>query len=355
MENKIFKLTPLRSQSFAQWVFRQPVEENAIISLNNLLATKKITEITDSEIAVIDAQFGTAITSDFILNLEEFYAVYLNNCLADQRLELDELADLRHLKKLFGLPDHVIENLHRKIGGAVYRQTFEAAVADGELTKEEKAFIQDLEETLRLPKELSEKISGEVREGFMAMKLEAASRDQRLSPGEEKELKTIAASLGIAVSGNSASSAQLQRMKVFWALENLELPTARAPIPLGKGEICHYASEPAKWKRISGRNWSAPRSAARVSDGNEMTIAVAYGGRYLEPVDEGNVYLTNRRVVLEGENNRVAIKLEKILRVKAYRDGLEIVRESGKNPILSCEDSAEVAILLNRLLQSTAF
>gem|GEM_PF-1516631 len=347
----IFKTVALKTQSFAQRIFRQQVEENAIISVNNLLSVRDFQDISRNDISVIDAHYGTQVLSDFKLNLEEFYAVYLNHCLKDRRLDLQELAELRHLKQLFGLSDQAVDHLHQCIGGAVYQQTFAEAVADGRLTHEEKAFLHELEDTLCLPKKLSEKISYEVSSGFLREKLSLVSEDQRLSPEEEKELRAISTSLGMSVSAQSVSGKHLQRMKLYWALENLNLPIVPSGVPLQKGEVCHCMAESVEWKKVSGRNWSAPHSTQRLFDGSEVPVATAYGGRYLESVDHGTVYITSRRIIFDGMENRISVKLEKILRVKAYAGALEIVREIGKNPIFHCKEPGEIGVLLDRLMR----
>jgi hypothetical protein len=352
MSDPIFNSRSLIPQSFAQRVFRQQVEENAIIEVNNLLATKKIREITYEDIVTIDNRYDTHLRSDFVLNLEEFYAVYLSYCLKDRRLDEDELFNLQQLKYLFGISDKTIEFLHAQIGGAVYRSTFEETVADGKISKEEAAFLEDLNLTLRLPKEFADKISAEVRSGFMSEKISEMTNDFRLSPEEEKELLLISTNLNIRISADNITGKQLQQMKRYWALENLELPTSAIDISVQKEEVCHYKTDHAEWKKVNGRNWSASRYSMNIADGLEVSIEVAYGGRYLEFIDTGVVYLTNKRIILDGQNNRTSIKLEKILRVKLFKDALEIVRETGKNPIILCKNPGELGVLVSRLLHS---
>jgi len=349
----IFKTVALKTQSFAQRIFRQQVEENAIISVNNLLTVRRFQDISRKDISLIDAYYGTQVLSDFKLNLEEFYAAYLNYCLKDRRLDLQELAELRHLKQLFGLSDQAVDHLHQRIGGVVYQQTFAEAVSDGKLTHEEKAFLHELEDTLCLPKTLSEKISYEVSSGFLQEKLSLVSEDQRLSQEEERELRAISNSLGISLSAQSVSGKHLQRMKLYWALENLDLPITTSGVPLQKGEVCHCKSESVEWKKVSGRNWSPPHSTQRLFDGSEVPVTTAYGGRYLEPVDNGAIYITDRRIIFDGVEKRTSVKLEKIQRVKAYVGALEIVRESGKNPIFHCKEPGELGVLLDRLLRES--
>lgn len=351
MESRIFKSHPLIKQSFAQRILHQQVEENAIIAVNNLLAEKEIRAINQEDLADIDNRYGTELSIDFTLNLEEFYATYLNHCLKDSRLDHQELQDLQHLKHLFQLSDKTIESLHKSIGSKVYKKTFQQAVSDGMLTTKESEFLNDLECALRLPKEIVEKISEQARKGVINEKLSEISEDFRLSPDEEKELLAISANLGVSLPDDRATKKQLEQMKHYWALENLDLPIIDSEISLHKDEICHFKIDSSSWKKVYGRNWSPSNPFSRIANGKELSVKNSYKGKYLETVDQGVIYLTNRRIIFDGIEKRTSIKLVTIQRLKLYSDALEIVRETGKNPILLCNEPGEFAILLSRLLQ----
>jgi hypothetical protein len=50
----VFELRPLINKSLFQKLFRQEPDENAIIELNNLLASQEITSIGKEDIRLID-------------------------------------------------------------------------------------------------------------------------------------------------------------------------------------------------------------------------------------------------------------------------------------------------------------
>ena len=354
MANTIFKKFPLVKQSLAQIIFRQFPEENAIIELNNLFATRSIKEITFQDIDQIQSKYGLDLRSEYQLNLEEFYAVFLAHCLKDQVLDQTELEDLLHLKSLFLLPDASIDNLHQKIGELVYQQSFEEAISDGRLSKEEKQFLSDLEQTLSLPKELSSKIAEEAKKGFFQSYIETVSEDSRLSPDEEKELHAIATSLGIKLSSSSGTSKKLNQLKHYWSLENLELPQIETELKLQKQEVCYFECPNVNWLKVSGRNWTVVNlnsNPKEVFTGKESTIDSVYRHQ-LTRVDSGKIYLTDQRIIFEGLEKKTTIKFDKILRIKTFSDGIEILRETGKNPILRFSEKAdEFGIILNRLLR----
>lgn len=359
MSEQLFKTVPFVDRSFFQKLFGQYPDENAVIELNNLFASKPIKQISRDDISKIEAQYKISL-EEFHLNLEEFYAVYLNQCLQDKVLTNEELEELKHLKQILLLDDKTINNLHSKIGAIVYKQSFEEAVSDGRLTKDEETFLNKLETDLKLPKLLAEKISSETRTAFIQNYISNVIKDERLSPDEENEIQTIATSLNVSVQLNDKTKQQLQRLKIYWALENLELPTIQTDIALQKSEKCYF--------QISNVNWYELRSVRqRVSySGYSTSFKVAKGfylrsGSYtprsystdqMKLIDRGTVYLTNKRIIFTGTKKNSNIKIDKILNIQPYTDGVEIGKETGKSPTLQVPERADIfCMILERLLR----
>lgn len=353
--NAIFKAFPLIEQSVAQRLFRQHPSENSLIELNNLLASREITDVLPQDVDGIQSKYDLDLRSEFKLNLEEFYASYLTYSLQDKTLDQQELENLHHLKSLFQLPDSVVNELHEKIGGLVYKQSFEEAVFDGRLSDEEKQFLLNLEQTLRLSRELAAKIEAEAKNNFVRSYVDTIIEDHRLSEEEELELRAIASSLGLDLPPDSESQKRLQQLKLYWVLENMELPVISGDLKLQKQENCHLQVNDVRWYKVSGRNRTVINSYSNPKEvflGKETNIEAAYAYG-LTKVDSGGIYLTDSRIVFEGLDKKMTIKLDKILRIKTFSDGIEIMRETGKNPILHFPERAdEFGIILNRLLRN---
>jgi hypothetical protein len=360
MNQTIFQTAALVPVSFFQKILKQQPQENAIIELNNLLASKPIIKIKQSDIFNIENRYGISLEQEFKLNLEEFYAVFLNQCLEDKSLSTEELDCLKHLKLILSLDEKAIDNLHSRIGIIVYKKSFEEAVADGRLTKSEQDFLNKLETYLKLPKQLAEKISSETKTAFIQNYVTGIINDQRLSPDEEQEIQAIATSLNINVQLNEQTKQQLQRLKIYWALENLPLPTIQPGIIIQKSEQCYF--------QISNVNWYELRSIRqRVSySGYSTSFRVAKGfylrsGSYsprsysvdqMTLIDSGTVYLTNKRIIFTGSKKNLNIRLEKILNITPYSDGLEIDKETGKSATLQLRDNADVfCMIMERLVR----
>ncbi len=247
MNGNLFQTRQLSNTSFFQKLFKQFPQENAVVELNNLLALKPLLNISHNDIEEIENRYKLSLSKEFKLNLEEFYAVYLNYCLADKILNDEELNELNHLKRILNLDDKTIDKLHVKIGETIYKKSFQEAVSDGRLTKNEEDFLNKLESTLRLPKELAQKISSEIRIAFIENYVAQIVSDQRLSPAEEQELQAIASSLNVNIQLNEQTKEQLRKLKLYWALENLDLPIIQPDIVIQKSEVCHMKITNVNW------------------------------------------------------------------------------------------------------------
>ena len=359
MNGHLFQTRPLANTSFFQKLFKQFPQENAVIELNNKLASTALLNIAANDIEEIEKKYKLDLRKEFKLNLEEFYAVYLHQCLADKVLNDEEINELNHLKQILNLDDKTIEKLHIKIGEIVYTKSFQEAVADGKLTKSEEVFLGELENTLRLPKELGDKISAETRITFIENYVAQIIADERLSPNEEQELQAIANSLNVTIQLNDQTKEQLRKLKLYWALENLDLPVIQPDILLQKSEVCHI--------KIANVNWYELRSVRqRVSySGYSTNFKVAKGfylrsGSYkpqgysvdtMKLIDTGTLYLTNKRILFTVGKKNSNIRLDKILGFTPYTDGVEIGKETGKSPTLQMAQHADIfCMMLERLL-----
>ena len=360
MTKSIFQTVPLVEMSFLQKLLGQKPDENAVIELNNLFASKPIKQISKAEITDIEQRYNLALDSEFKLNLEEYYATYLNYCLLDKTLSNEELEDLSHLKALLSLDEHTITNLHNQLGVSIYKKSFEEAIADGRLTQSETDFLGKLEADLRLPKQLVDKISLEAKTVFIKKHITNLIVDEKLSPDEEKELHAIARSLNVSLQFDTQTKDKLQKLKLYWALENLELPTMQAGILLQKSEVCHFHVEHANWYEMRSvrqhTSHGMHSSSFRIAKGFYLRSGSytprSYSIDQMKLIDTGSLYVTNKRIIFTGNKKNSNIRFDKILSILPYSDGMEVSKETGKSPILQISDRSDIfCLILERLLR----
>jgi hypothetical protein len=359
MHSPLFRTAALVKPSFLQQLLKQTPQENAVIELNNLLATKPLPGITLEHIEAIQDRYQLNLLKEFRLNLEEFYAVYLNYCLADKVLSNEELEALKHLKLLLQLDDATINKLHTKLGAVIYRQSFEEAVSDGRISQKERDLLQRIENDLKLPKQLADQIAAEVKTSFIEKYVANIISDQRLSPKEEQELQAIAASLNVNLQFSQQTKAQLDKLKLYWALENLDLPVIHPGIVLQKSEQCYLEISNVHWYEL--RSVRQKAGAASYASGARITkeFYLRPGNNTLQSqtnlqlklIDTGTLYLTSKRLIFNGVKKNSTIQLGKIIDLTPYSDGVEIDKETGKSPTLQMPGKADIfCIILERLL-----
>jgi len=354
MSQHIFQHVPLVKQSFFQKLLRQKPEDNAIIEVNNLLAAKPVSRINLSEIADIERRHNLKLERVFKLNLEEFYAVYLNHCFLDRRLDHDELKDLKHLKLLFSLSDKAITYLHDQIGLLVYEVSLQEAVADGKLSADERSFLAQLENDLKLPKELAEKISTEVRAQFFSDRVDGLVKNADFSPADEKELEEIAKSLNIDISLTNKNKQQLKQLKTYWALENLPLIEYQAELPLQKAEVCYLKIADISWYELRGSyKQDTPHGMSHKAFYlQEPSKQQSINSNILRFVDKGTLYLTNKRVIFDGQLKNSNIRLEGIESLIPFKNAVHILKQKGKSPVLHFAKKEDVfSLTLERLVK----
>ena len=103
MSSEVFLKKELKKPNIFQRLFKQLPKENALIEVNNLLASKAIRDITESDMSDISEKYKINIHQTFLANLLEMYAAQLKYALIDKKLTEEELDELRALKDLFGL------------------------------------------------------------------------------------------------------------------------------------------------------------------------------------------------------------------------------------------------------------
>ncbi|WP_162903072.1 hypothetical protein [Taibaiella koreensis] len=357
MNGNVYRVHALQTSSLLQRCFGQVIADNAVIEINNLLATKTIRQISTQEIRSIEHRYKLRLNLVYPRNLEEFYAVYLNHCLADRHLDNEELDTLRHLQHILGLNDKQVEQLHIWLGETLYRQSFKDAVADGRLTREEEQFLARLEGTLRLPKALADKISAETRAAFVQDYVAGILTHKHLSPEEEQELQAIATSLRVSLQFNTQTQEQLHKLKRYWALENLDLPVISADTSLQRGEQCYFKGTNVTWyeersAQRTGASYSSFSSIQQVYLQPGRLQAVHSRAAMLKHIDRGSVYLTDKRVFFTGAGKNAQVRFEKITGLQPYADGLRVEKETGKHIVIQLPQHADICCLtLERLLR----
>jgi envelope transporter Tic110/Armadillo-like protein len=353
-----FKTRELKKPSFIQKILGGRPKENGINEINNLLAEKNLKSVTIEDIQTIANNYKINLNKKFRPHVKELYGQYLTHCLDDKHLSEQEIDDLKHLKELLGLNDKEIEEIHNQIAGKIYKTEVDKAVGDGRLDDQEVKFLEKLQKDLKLPEEITSDIYNESAHSLLEKFITDALSDERLSPDEETELTAICKSLNVKMETDEKTQAVLDKYKLYWQIENGDIPAIDVQINFQKSEQCYFHTH-CDWleqRRVTKRiNYGGPTMRIKIAKG----VYWRAGSLAVQPVsedvwttiDSGDLYMTNKRLVFMGTKGNKTIRLSKILDFTAYYNGIDIQKETGKSPFLAFEINTDIfSMILGRAI-----
>ncbi len=359
MEHKIYSKKGLKKPSFFQKVLGKKVKENALIEVNNLLAEKELQTITVDEVYAIAEKYGVSFEADYDNEMATFYQEYLNSCLEDKFLSEEELNDLKHLKYILGLNDKEVDEIHQALAGKIYKNEVIKVIQDGELDEKERIFIEKLQNDLKLPQEVANKIYEKSGQELIRNFMNNAIADAKLTPQEEKELYAIAKNLNAELKLDEATKSDLEKYKLYWQIENDEMPELVVDINIPRSEKCYFMAEQTSWfsryEQAEQTTYSHSNLILKIAKGlywrdtNESLLELDTDE--WEQIDTGTLYLTNKRILYKGNKGDKIILLSRILDFTVYSNGLELEKDGDKNPFLSFQKSTDIfAMLLGKAI-----
>jgi hypothetical protein len=224
-----------------------------------------------------------------------------------------------------------------------------AAANDGRLTDEEIAELQTRQAELGLTADQTRTIRVQAYKAALSV----AASDGKVTAGEEAELHKLQTALAIADSDINASRQQLARMRLLTEIQLGNLPGILVPnLLLQKTEIAHW-SEPGSIleERVVGRRYVGGSQGVsfRIARGVSYRIGAHRGhvetDKAIVPVSDGDLVLTNKRVIFRGNAKSFTIRLDKLLDVQLYNDGVRLTEENGKSRTMRFKSRDNVDVI----------
>jgi len=359
MNNQLFKEYPLQKQSIMQKIFRQYPDDNSIIEINNLLACKNVVDIKKTDIDRIKDKYKIDINHFYNRNIEEFYAVYINVFLNDHVLSLEDEESLQHLKMLLNISDEISDDIYNQIAGNIFTDEYKRIIQDGRLDKTKNKSIDKLQNDLKISEDLVSEISERERKFYIKNFLEEILKDDRFSPDEEKELETISKSLKIELEFSKEFQKQLDKFKLFWKIENEDLPEILTDEKLQKNEICYFQINVDFYEEKTSQRAKDYREEINK---NILKGSLYNADRHLpgNPISDikykfkesGKLLLTNKRLLVVGKERTSIVKYDVIKSFIPFNNGLKIIKEKGKNNLIKVLHNSDTAgVMLAKLLE----
>lgn len=354
----IYQIKDLKKPTLIQKIFGKIPVENSIIEINNLFALnqKDLINITTDKISEIEKRYKINLTNKFKEDRIELYKLTLQYYLKDLKLDSSEVESLNHIKDILKLEK--TDTILKKETEQLYKQAVKNAVKFGDIDDVEKENLLQLQKNLLIDKDTANTIYKGVAVDEYQKYVKDFISDERLSPDEELRLKEIASNLGIDYVIDSRSKEILNKYILYWQIENSELPEIYSDISIQKSEKLHFETN-VNWleqRTITKRfDYSGPTARLKIMKGVYYRVGSISPQRITEDewckIDSGKLYLTNKRLIFMGSKGNKTIPLNKILDIKAYKNGVDIQKDTGKSPFLEFSNKVDIfTLILVRLL-----
>lgn len=149
---------PIRPTLFQRLLRRQPPGNALVAVLHSFEVAASPADVSSARMEQIAAEYGVDPRIAFRSDLERMYREYLVHCLVDRRLSEDEVANLDHLRALFGLDANTCDAIHRNVARQIYLKSVAEVLADGTIDEDEREFLARLREQLAIPEAVAENI-----------------------------------------------------------------------------------------------------------------------------------------------------------------------------------------------------
>lgn len=260
------------------------------------------------------------------------------------------------MKLIQRLVDKVLAIKTRHDNKKDYSESLIAAVRDGVLTEQEISTLESKKNDYGLTDEDIRKIRITAYEVAFA----AARADGSISESEDAELSKIQHHLGIADHEIGHTKSDLYRLRMIDEIQNGNLPIQSVNnLVVQRGETVHWA-EPGSIleERVVSKRYSGGSSgfSFRIAKGVSYRVGSSRGriitDTAIVPVSKGDLILTNKRVVFTGNVKSFSIKLDKLLNIEFYQDGLQFHGTTGKPRTVQLTQPAHIDIV-GAILSST--
>jgi Chloroplast envelope transporter len=348
-----FKPKVLIRPNLLELLTRKRLAQNYEIEVNNLLADNLLFSITQAHVRSITLKQSADTIKKSSGMMSKFYKQYLRFCIKDKLLTREALEELDYLKHILSLSESDVGEVHNTVIGGAYQSYVDRALLNNKIDKEGK--VDTTKDDLKLSTELSARIQQQVKEKYLRYSNFRSESGQMLSPEEEDQLENISRSLQIQICHGDNTKSKLDKLKLYWVIENCTLPQTKCSILLDAGERCYFQS-PCTWHEGQTSTKSEESDGARIiMKGVKYKIGSNQSNHFsvteLAQRDSGTLCLTNERIIFAGKSSMVRIKLTKIPSFEPFVDYIKINKEAGQSPVIRLDENAELfCLILSKLI-----
>jgi hypothetical protein len=371
---------PLYELMNPQWKlpFPRPTEQSAnlwdqLLSRENkqtmlamlwdkLAAAQKECLLTVADIEQINQATQSNIYKRCQKELEEWYLLMVQSYLEDHLFTSQEKINLNNLMYSLGLKQERAYEIQKDAFLEYYKKAFQAIMnGPGEFTdKREK--IRTLAQSIPLPSEVMEPLNsiiwGEILTQELKFLSEVVDEESIISPENVKAFNQFVADMDIHTANYPAIQASFNRAQKYYKLLKGQLTPIECNLELGS-EKCYWMQPVGLLmvkRTVVRRNYGGFSSSVKIFGSLRYRVGSYDVQRetqdQLTKIDSGTAVFTDERVIFNGEYKNINFKLNKVLDIKEYNNGIQIGKDSGGDVFFNFTDGVgDATVLLKRLVR----
>ncbi|GIX05955.1 MAG: hypothetical protein KatS3mg115_0358 [Candidatus Poribacteria bacterium] len=351
---------PFRKPNLLHRLLGRPPKANAWVEVHRLLAERGIESTAPEEIAAIEQRYRVRLERDFAQPRRDLYAGFLERSRDPDTLELPKEAQQKatRLAELLQLTEPERTAVEQSVSKALLENLIQRLIADEELTEAEADLLRRAAENVGIEWEEAQRLYREYAAGYVQRHLNQAVVDQAFSPEEEAAFQRLCQRLRVEPTLSLEDQEKLQQYRLYWQIAAGNLPVVEPDIHLPRTERCHLIVPNVEWletRRVT-RSVRVSGPAVRIPLGKYVSYRVYHfqpsvrSEDVLTVLDHGTLYLTSRRLLFRGRRGNRQIPLNRIIDFTLYRDGIQIEKDAGKNPVLRVQNPSPLDLLARMLL-----
>jgi len=363
-----FKRQPLPQLPPLNRALRLPDPAAAEVAVVNLFAAaERVRNISAEDLATIAGRYrleGPDTPENLAPAGRSVFAQLLAHYVADGEVSDDEVEALVYLKELFALSNPEARELHDDAAAERYRAALDTRLEDREFSDADRAFLDQLRNRLLLSEERARQVGSE---GAHAILLKAeceATAGLTLSPTDLAAIEGLAQNLRVAWPAEVTDAARVERLRAYWALDQLTPPSVEVDFVLNAGEIAHLVVPRVRWREVrrmpdevEGETFFTVVSELIRWFDDSLSQRARSGGHPRSDdwftVDRGTLSFTNQRLVFAGRRRTKAVPLSDIREVERQAERLSLKVKGRPWPMVfeATEELTAGFVLLRRLIR----
>lgn len=334
--------------------------ENFLIEVNNLLANNSLDELSAGQIQYLADKYQLKdAPKKFKTELMQMLKDFLTQHLGVWGDEYNDFSSVQKLQNILGISESDFDKEYKPLVIEMFKKHVVKTLNWAKKYQDEeiKAFEQ-LANQLNLTSGEVEQVVNEVRKNIVEEFSAKMVADLRVSPEETETFERLCKDLDVTIERESREA--LEKLQLLWNIESGELPVYEPNIILQKNELCHYKADVSLYqnRKVAERvRYGGPTYRLRIAKGFSYRLGNISTQRVSKDVmtliDTGTLYITNKRIIFNGNKGTKTIRYNQIIDLHPYSDGVEIVKETGKplTFMLNNSDGVALAATINRIIQ----